>query len=48
MGYLLDQLLHDTISERVLEGMYWTIGLVLLLLLFFVPPRFRKVSSGSE
>jgi hypothetical protein len=48
MGYLLDQLLHHTISERVLEGMYWTIGVVLLLLLFFVPPRYRKVSSGSE
>jgi Protein of Unknown function (DUF2784) len=48
VGYLLDQLLHHTISERVLEGMYWTIGLALLLLLFFVPPHFRTVSPGSE
>jgi hypothetical protein len=48
VGYLLDQLLHHTISERVLEGMFWMIGLALLLLLFFVPPRFRTVSSGAK
>jgi len=43
-GYVLDQLLHHTISERVLEGMYWTLGLASLLLLFFVPPRWRAIS----
>ena len=48
VGYLLDQLLHHTISERVLEGLFWMIGLALLLLLFFVPPRFRTVLSGSK
>jgi hypothetical protein len=42
MGYLLDQLLHHTLSERMLDGIYWTLGLVLLLLLYFVPPQFRK------
>jgi len=43
-GYLLDQLLHHTISERMLEVMYWTLGLASLLLLFFVPPRWHAIS----
>jgi len=47
-GYALDQLLHHTISERVLQGMYWTLGLASLLLLFLVPPRFRKTSSEAK
>jgi hypothetical protein len=47
-GYALDQLLHHTISERVLEGLYWVLGLALLLLLFTVPPRWRKRSSGAK
>lgn len=38
-GYLLDQLLHHTISERALDRTYWTLGLASLLLLFLVPPR---------
>jgi Protein of Unknown function (DUF2784) len=42
LGYLLDLLLHHTISERMLDVMYWTMGLVSLLLLFLVPPQFRK------
>jgi len=41
-GYVLDQLLHHTISERVLDVLYWTLGLVSLFLLFFVPPRWPK------
>ena len=48
MGYLLDQLLHHTISPRVLDGLYWTLGLALLLLFFFVPPHYDHVSSGSK
>ena len=48
MGYLLDQLLHHTISPRVLDGLYWTLGLALLLLFFFVPPHYSNVSSGSN
>lgn len=47
-GYVLDQLLHHTISERILEGLYWTLGLASLLLLFVAPPRWRKSSSGAE
>jgi hypothetical protein len=43
-GYLLDQLLHHTISERALDVLYWTLGLASLLLLFFVPPRWRAIS----
>ena len=41
-GYLLDQLLHHTLSERVLDGVYWTLGVASVLLLFFVPPRWLK------
>jgi hypothetical protein len=48
MGYVLDQLLHHTISERVLEVMYWALGLALLLLLFFSPPRFRGAQASTQ
>jgi hypothetical protein len=48
LGFLLDELLHHTISERVLEGTYWIIGLALLVLLFVVPPHLRTVSSSSK
>src|ERR1700732_3675933 len=30
-GYVLDQLLHHTISERGLEGLYWLLGAASLL-----------------
>jgi hypothetical protein len=46
-GYILDQLLHHTISERMLDVLYWTLGLASVLLLFLVPPRFRKASSRT-
>jgi hypothetical protein len=42
VGYVLDQLLHHTISERVLDAMYWTLGAASVLLLFLVPPRFAS------
>jgi hypothetical protein len=45
LGYLLDQLLHHTISERVLDVMYWMLGPASLLLLFLVPPRYKSVKS---
>ncbi len=41
-GYLLDQLLHHTISERMLDAMYWTLGAASVLLLLLVPPRFAS------
>lgn len=41
-GYLLDQLLHHTIPERVLDGVYWTLGAASVLLLFLLPPRFAS------
>lgn len=41
-GYVLDQLLHHTISERMLDVMYWTLGAASVLLIFFVPPRFAS------
>ena len=41
-GYLLDQLLHHTLSEQVLDVVYWTLGVALVLLLVFVRPHFRR------
>jgi hypothetical protein len=48
LGYVLDQLLHHTISERVLDGLYWTLGLASVLLLFLAPPRWRKIASHAK
>ncbi|MCU1334776.1 MAG: hypothetical protein JWO19_357 [Bryobacterales bacterium] len=48
MGDLLDQLLHHTLSERVLDGLYWTLGPLLVLLFVFVRPDFRAGSYGSK
>ena len=45
VGYALNQLLHHTIPGRVLDGMYWTLGVVLLVLMFAVPPHFRRAST---
>jgi len=47
-GYVLDQLLHHTISERMLDALYWTLGVASVLLLLLAPPRFRKTSSGAK
>ncbi len=44
-GYLLDQLLHHTISARVLDAMYWTLGVASALLLVLVPPRFPSTAK---
>ena len=44
-GYVLDQLLHHTISERMLDVLYWKLGLASMLLLFLVPPRYKSVKS---
>jgi hypothetical protein len=43
---VLDQLLHHTISERVLDALYWTLGPLLVLLLFLVRPKFRARSPN--
>jgi hypothetical protein len=40
LGYVLDLLLHHTISGQVLDAMYWALGAASVLLLFLVPPRF--------
>jgi hypothetical protein len=43
-GYVLDQLLHHTLSERMLDGLYWTLGAASILLLLLLPPRWRVKS----
>lgn len=40
-GRVLDLLLRHTIPGWFLDAMYWTLGAVLLLLIFLLPPRFR-------
>jgi hypothetical protein len=42
----LDLVLRHTIPGWVLDGMYWTLGGVLLLLLFILPPRWRTNPSS--
>jgi hypothetical protein len=42
IGYVLDLLLHHTIPGWFLDGMYWVLGVVLLVLIFIVRPHFRK------
>jgi hypothetical protein len=44
-GYVLDQLLHHTISESALDIMYWTLGLASILLLFLLPPHYKSAKS---
>ena len=44
-GGILDYLLYQTISPLMLDIFYWSTGLALLILLWKVPPRFRKHSS---
>jgi hypothetical protein len=39
---VLDVLLRHTIPGWFLDAMYWTLGMVLLLLLFLLPPRFPR------
>ena len=39
---VLDALLRHTIPGWFLDGMYWVLGGVLLLLLFIRPPRWRS------
>lgn len=43
-GGILDYLLYHTISPLMLDIFYWSTGLALLVLLWKVPPRFRKHS----
>jgi hypothetical protein len=42
---VFDLLLRHTIPGWFLDGMYWTLGVVLVLLMFVLPPRFRKGSA---
>jgi len=42
---LFDLLLRHTIPGWFLDAMYWTLGVTLLALFYFLPPRFRK--SGA-
>ena len=44
VGGLLDALLFRTIPGWSLDVMYWSLGVALLVLLYFVPPRWRWAS----
>ena len=47
-GYVLDQLLHHMLPERVLDVIYWTLGIALVLLFIFVRPRFQNTSGPAS
>lgn len=42
LSRVLDILLRHTIPGWFLDAMYWTLGALLLLLMFLLPPRFRR------
>jgi hypothetical protein len=44
---VLDVLLRHTIPGWFLDGMYWVLGCVLLVLLFVLPPRWRSDSASG-
>ena len=41
VGGLLDFLLYHTVSRLALDIMYWSFGVLVLIMLWIVPPRFR-------
>jgi hypothetical protein len=47
-GHLLDYLLHQTIPSRVLDVTYWSLGAILIVLLFVVPPRLKSHSLANR
>ena len=44
LGGILDGLLFRTIPGWALDGLYWSTGVGLLVLLYFVPPNWRRRS----
>lgn len=42
IGGILDGLLYRTIPGWALDVLYWSLGVGLLLLLYLVPPRWRR------
>jgi len=42
VGRGLDHLLYHTIHGRPLDAIYWSLGVLSLLLLFLVPPKFLR------
>ena len=42
-GLVLDHLLYKTIPGQVLDAMYWSLAVLLIILLFLVKPRLRKI-----
>jgi hypothetical protein len=47
MGGLLDFLLYDLISGTVLDVMYWSFGVLVLVMFWLVPPRLSHGAGGS-
>ena len=45
LGGILDGLLFRTIPGWALDGLYWSTGVGLLVLLYLVPPRWRQRSA---
>jgi len=41
-GLTLDRLLHHTIVGRPLDVIYWSLGILSLLLLLLLPPKFLR------
>ena len=48
VGGFLDYLLYHTISPLALDVMYWSFGVLVLALLWIVPPRWRITSLPRD
>jgi hypothetical protein len=48
VGGLLDYLLYHTISPLALDVMYWSFGVLSLVMLWIVPPRFRRSEQSRQ
>lgn len=47
LGGILDGLLYRTIPGWALDVLYWSLGVGLLVLLYVVPPRWRRASEPA-
>jgi hypothetical protein len=47
VGGLLDYLLYHTVSPLALDVMYWSFGVMVVVLLWVIPPRWSTFSSRA-
>jgi hypothetical protein len=48
VGGVLDYLLYHAVSGRVLDVMYWCFGVLVVVLLWLVPPRWGRPAAKAD